>query len=93
MISLTTQQDVGAVRDLPFCYICGNYFESTDSNSINHGHVPPESVFNIQDRNSPLKLSTHNAQCHSPMNLDDEILSQLITLALQQNLWVDMGLS
>ncbi len=78
MISLTTQKDAREVRDLPFCYICGNRFDTADS--INYDHIPPESIFDIPDRNFPLKLSTHERQCHSPMNLDDEVLGQLVAL-------------
>jgi hypothetical protein len=78
VISLTTQKDARDIRDLPFCYICGNLFEEGDS--INHDHVPPESIFDKTDRNFPLKLATHQDQCHSLMNLNDEIMGQLIAL-------------
>lgn len=78
MISITTQSDAREIRNLPFCYICGIDFKEGDS--INHDHVPPESIFGKQDRDFPLKLATHKDQCHSPMNLDDEIISQLIAL-------------
>jgi len=78
VVSLSTQTEARAVRDLPFCYICGNVF--TENNSINHDHVPPESVFDKSDRNFPLKLAIHENQCHRPMNLDDEVLGQLVAL-------------
>ena len=78
VVSLTTQRDARAVRDLPFCYICGNSIDASDS--INYDHVPPESIFDKIDRNFPLKLAIHEKQCHSPMNLDDEVLGQLIAL-------------
>ena len=78
MVSLTTQKEAREVRDFPFCYICGNCFE--EGNSINHDHVPPESIFDKPDRNFPLKLAIHEDQCHSPMNLDDEIFGQLVAL-------------
>jgi hypothetical protein len=78
VISLKTQKDSRDVRNLPFCYICGNPFEAGDS--INYDHVPPESIFDKPDRNFPLKPPTHLAQCHSPMNLDDEVLGQLVAL-------------
>ena len=78
MISLATQKDARAVRDLPFCYICGNRIDASDS--INYDHVPPESIFDKPDRNFPLKLAIHEERCHSPMNLDDEVLGQLIAL-------------
>lgn len=78
MVSLTTQKETREVRDLPFCYICGNNFE--DGISTNHDHVPPESIFDKSDRDFPLKLAIHEKQCHRPMNLDDEILGQLVAL-------------
>lgn len=78
MVSLATQREAREVRDLPFCYICGNIFEEGDS--INYDHVPPESIFDKPDRNFPLKLAIHEIQCHRPMNLDDEILGQLVAL-------------
>ncbi len=78
MVSLTTQKEAREVRNLPFCYLCGNAFE--DGVSINHDHVPPESIFDRADRNFPLKLVIHEEQCHRPMNLDDEVLGQLVAL-------------
>jgi hypothetical protein len=78
MVSLTTQKEMREVRDLSFCYICGKYFEKGDS--INHDHVPPESIFDKIDRNFPLKLATHKEVCHDTMNLDDEIMGQLVAL-------------
>jgi len=78
VITLTTQRGAREVRNLPFCYICGNRFEVTDS--TNYDHVSPESIFDIPDRNFPLKLSVHEEKCHSPMNLDDEVLGQLVAL-------------
>ena len=78
MITLTTQKDARAVRKLTFCYICGNPIEETES--INHDHIPPASAFDSLDRNFPLKLPVHKEKCHSPMNLGDEVMGQLISL-------------
>jgi hypothetical protein len=78
MIELSQQKDFRKVRDLPFCYLCGKTFYKLDA--TNHDHVPPKSVFKITDRNIPLKLKVHKEGCHSPINLDDEVLGQLICL-------------
>ncbi|EGW23589.1 hypothetical protein Mettu_2450 [Methylobacter tundripaludum SV96] len=78
MISITTQKDAGKIRDLSFCYICGIDFQESDSKNLDH--VPPKSIFAKPDRDFPLKFTTHKDQCHSPMNLDDEVISQLFAL-------------
>lgn len=78
MVSLTTQKEAREVRDLPFCYMCGNEFE--DGVAINHDHVPPESIFDKSDRDFPLKLAIHEERCHREMNLDDEVMGQLVAL-------------
>lgn len=78
MATLTTQNDARKVRDLPFCYICGRQFEAGDA--TDRDHVPPEAIFDKPDRNFPLKLAVHKDTCHGPMNLDDEVMGQLISL-------------
>jgi len=77
LISLKTQEEARYIRDLSFCYLCGKDFKTGDS--INYDHIPPKSVFDNPDRNFPIKLSTHE-KCHSPINLDDEVLGQLVAL-------------
>ena len=54
MTTLTTQKDAQAVRDLPFCYICGSQFDAGDA--IDYDHVPPKVIFDPPDRNFPIKL-------------------------------------
>lgn len=78
MVSITTQKDAGKVKALPFCYICGEFFD--DVKTQNHDHVPPKSIFKKEDRNFPLIMPVHQDGCHSGMNLDDEILVQLFSL-------------
>ena len=76
--NIVTQSDCRKVRDLPFCYICGKPFNGADE--TDYDHVPPQSIFATTDRNFPIKLKTHKAECHAPLNLDDEIIGQLIAL-------------
>jgi hypothetical protein len=76
MASLTTQKQLRAARDLPFCYLCGSDFKPEDV--TNHDHVPPESVFAKADR-VPLKLKSHT-KCNSSFELLDEKIGQLIAL-------------
>lgn len=78
MTTLTTQKDALAIRDLPFCYICGSQFDVGDA--IDYDHVLPKAIFDPPDRNFPIKLAAHRDRCHSPMNLDDEIIGQLLSL-------------
>lgn len=77
MIAISTQKNLRKVRDLPFCYICGKQFTREDS--INHDHVPPRAIFAIEDKNFPLKLTTH-VKCNSRQKEDDEVIGQLISL-------------
>jgi hypothetical protein len=76
MASLLTHKDLQAVRDLSFCYLCGNQFDPNDH--VNHDHVPPESIFARRDRR-PLKLRTH-VDRNSAHKLTDEKIGQLIGL-------------
>ena len=78
MPNIHSQADCRKVRDLLFCYLCGIEFQ--DGDEANHDHVPPTSIFAKEDRNFPIKLKTHKAGCHSPLNLDDEIIGQLVGL-------------
>ncbi len=78
MISLTTQTEARDIRNLPFCYICGEPFKEEDL--INYDHVPPAALFDKGDRNFPLKFAMHEDPCHSMMNLDDEVFGQLVAL-------------
>ena len=77
MASITNQKDARKVRDLNFCYLCGETFNPEDK--TNYDHTPPETIFLEQDRNFPIKLKTHQS-CHELLNLDDEVMGQLIRL-------------
>jgi hypothetical protein len=79
MAQILSQADARKVRDLSFCYICGYSFSSEEE--TNYDHLPPSAIFAVADRDFPLKLRTHKWGCHSSLNLDDEIMSQLFALA------------
>jgi hypothetical protein len=74
MVSLTTQSDFRKVRNLPFCYVCGNQFATDDL--CDNDHVPPKTIFRKSDR-LPLKLKTHKT-CNELHSGDDENVGQLI---------------
>jgi hypothetical protein len=76
MVSLSTQQQLRAAQDLPFCYLCGVDFKRGDH--TNRDHVPPKSVFSLLDR-QPLILRTHR-NCNQLHSLKDEKIGQLIAL-------------
>jgi hypothetical protein len=78
MSYVTSQSDCRKIRDLPFCYLCGEPFSEADV--TDHDHVPPESVFAKEDRNFPIKLRTHKDRCHAPLSQDDAVLGQLVAL-------------
>ena len=77
MILLETNKHFRGVRDLPFCYLCGNEFDPGDA--VDRDHVPPRSAFNARDREPPLKLKTHKS-CHSSLSDEDKRIGQLISL-------------
>lgn len=77
LVNLTTRKQVRSVRNLSFCYICGEPFDAEEV--ANFDHVPPETIFVEQDRDFPLKLKTHKDPCHSNLNLDDEVIGQLVS--------------
>lgn len=77
MVSLTTRKDFQGVRQLPFCYLCGQPFK--DKNDFDGDHVPPKSAFNSRDRDPPLKLKTHK-RCNTALSVDDKKVGQLIAL-------------
>jgi hypothetical protein len=76
MVSLLNQKDLRAVRNLPFCYLCGREFFNHDD--TDRDHVPPESAFAKQHR-EPLILKTHRA-CNHLHSTTDEKIGQLIAL-------------
>jgi hypothetical protein len=75
VIELTEQRALRAVRNLPFCYLCGVPFNEGDD----HDHIPPKSIFALADR-QPLKLKTHKV-CNERHSLDDEKVGQMISAA------------
>ncbi len=75
-IQLTNQKKLREVRDLDFCYICGEPFD--ESSNFDHDHVPPKSIFTKQDR-QPLLLKTHK-ECNQRHSALDEKIGQLISL-------------
>lgn len=76
MISLITQAERRTIQRLPFCYLCGQFFEIGDSK--NRDHVPPDSIFKV-DHKDPLILPTHE-RCNSAHAIIDEKIAQLIAL-------------
>ena len=75
MVTLSTQTQLRAVRNLPFCHVCGKSFELADK--TNHDHVPAKTCFDLSDRNPPLKLKTH-VRCNNQHTENDEKLGELI---------------
>lgn len=78
LVELVTQRSLRQVRDLPFCYLCGQAF--CDADATNHDHLPPKTIFALEDR-QPLKLKTHRT-CNERHSLDDEKVGQMIRAAL-----------
>ena len=77
VVTVSTQAQLRAVRDLPFCHVCGETFLPTDQ--TNHDHVPAQTCFDRSDRNPPLKLKTH-FRCNNEHTGNDEKLGDLIAV-------------
>lgn len=77
MPELLTQKDCRSVRDLPFCYLCGQGF--SHQQPATDDHVPPTSIFAKSDRNWPLILSAHES-CNNDQAGYDEVIGQLVAL-------------
>lgn len=75
MISVVSQRDLRAIRDLSFCHVCGLEIHSSDQ--TDHDHIPPQSCFDKSDRNPPLKLRAH-VHCNNANKLNDEKVGELI---------------
>lgn len=75
MVSVVNQVQLRAVRDLPFCHVCGQAL--TGPGATDHDHVPPQTCFDKSDRNPPLKLRTH-VRCNNESKLNDEKVGELI---------------
>lgn len=76
MPQLITQKDLSRVQKLPFCYLCGKPLTRVDNT---RDHVPPESIFAKEHRNTPLVLPVHQ-QCNQDQSGYDEIIGQLIAV-------------
>jgi hypothetical protein len=90
---LATQKAMRAVKQLPFCYLCGERL--TDPR--NDDHIPPSSIFLRGDRDFPLILPTH-VRCNSDRSLEDQVIGQLIGFlhgkaphGPQNKLWIKGG--
>jgi hypothetical protein len=75
MPNLRVHKDFRAVRNLPFCYLCGRHFVANDESD--QDHVPPKCTFNPRDRQTPLTLKTHKS-CNENYSVADEKIGQLI---------------
>jgi hypothetical protein len=74
-IQLTTQSALRGVQNLAFCYLCAHPFESGEER--NRDHVPPSTLFNSADRDTPLILPTH-PRCNHGRSAEDELIGQLV---------------
>ena len=77
---LDTQQAMRRVKELPFCYLCGEKL----SEPQNDDHVPPTSIFLPDDRNVPLILPTHK-KCNNDRSDEDQLIGQLIDILNPNN--------
>ena len=75
MPNLRVLKDFQAVRNLPFCYLCGHDFAADDESD--QDHVPPKCTFNPRDRQPSLTLKAHKS-CNENCSLADEKMGQLI---------------
>jgi hypothetical protein len=80
MPQINNQTHLREVRKLSFCYVCGRNLLPEDE--TNYDHVPPQTCFDKNDRNPPLKLKTH-LSCNGGNSLNDEKVGELI--AFQRN--------
>lgn len=77
MIHLRCLKDFRPLKTLPFCYLCGQYFNEHDD--TDEDHVPPRTVFRKSDRDPPLKLKVHLA-CHGKYCQTDRQTGQLLAI-------------
>jgi hypothetical protein len=74
-ISLTTHLTFQDTSRLPFCYLCGQSFGSSDD--TNRDHVPPSGLFARADRAIPLVHRTHR-RCNELRSPEDQAIGQLV---------------
>lgn len=70
---MLTQQALRPLQRLPFCYFCGRAFDARATSD----HVPPSSLFLVEDRNFPLILPAHY-ECNHGQHLVDQTIGQLV---------------
>jgi hypothetical protein len=88
MASVTTHKQLQAIRDLPFCHVCGKTLSELDAK--NHDHIPPRTCFDLSDRDPPLKLATH-VKCNNDSKLNDEKVGELIAAQRRKSLDPEAG--
>jgi hypothetical protein len=88
MASVTTPKQLQAIRDLPFCHVCGKTLGEADAK--NRDHIPPKTCFDLADRDPPLKLATH-VKCNNDSKLNDEKVGELIAAQRRKSLPLDEG--
>jgi hypothetical protein len=75
---INTDRHLRRVRNLEFCYICGNEF--TKENPATDDHVPPKKIFKAVDvGNRTLILNAHRV-CNNSNSATDEIMGQLLSI-------------
>ena len=77
-IGLDTQKAMRAVRELPFCYLCGKSLDP-DPDRNDDDHIPPQAIFLPEDRDFPLILPTHR-NCNNSQSGDDRVIGDLVGL-------------
>lgn len=77
MPELTTQKAVRPAASLPFCYLCGKPLRKRAD--IHPDHVPPKAIFDVSDRNFPLKVASC-LDCNNKHSPTDETIGQLIAV-------------
>lgn len=77
MPEILTPDQLRKVRSMPFCYSCGESFSK--DRPATRDHVPPTSIFAIDNRNDPLILLAHE-ECNAAQSNDDERVGQMLAL-------------
>jgi len=80
MREIVTQQQLREIMQLGFCYVCGRAF--TDEERRTRDHVPPKSIFKLEDRSPPLILHTHE-KCNAAYSKVDEQTKELFAILHQ----------
>ena len=75
MPRLNTEKELQACQSLPFCYLCGQGFDSGVKS--NRDHVPPKALFAKDHHERPLVLPAH-PQCNGGRSFEDDIIKQLV---------------